>query len=230
MNDAFCKFYPLSAFPIISRSSPWLWETFLNLALERPGSFPNFTSDLQATVHFDTILTRNAVLREEIETLQCQKAIFEGIYSRLHKKLEQQKKTMNTSIEQSTQAYEQRWGGGGGVPPSVRPSAHFQDCNFDCLGKFEIALLMEGLWVNSFFKEGMDACFSATKWKMLTLDDRRQAGQSLIPMFSLPNPNAPCRYKTDSVSRNKQRELGFLASLIFQNRAAFKVDIYQLKQ
>ncbi|XP_039218682.1 coiled-coil domain-containing protein 63 isoform X2 [Crotalus tigris] len=61
-----------------------------------------------ATVHFDTILTRNAMLREEIETLQCQKTIFEGIYSRLHKKLEQQKKTMNTSIEQSTQAYEQR--------------------------------------------------------------------------------------------------------------------------
>ncbi|XP_015670911.1 coiled-coil domain-containing protein 63 [Protobothrops mucrosquamatus] len=61
-----------------------------------------------ATVHFDTILTRNAMLREEIETLQCQKAVFEGIYSRLHKKLEQQKRTMNTSIEQSTQAYEQR--------------------------------------------------------------------------------------------------------------------------
>ncbi|KAK9391757.1 coiled-coil domain-containing protein 63 [Crotalus adamanteus] len=61
-----------------------------------------------ATVHFDTILTRNAMLREEIETLQCQKTIFEGIYSRLHKKLEQQKRTMNTSIEQSTQAYEQR--------------------------------------------------------------------------------------------------------------------------
>ncbi|XP_058014141.1 coiled-coil domain-containing protein 63 [Ahaetulla prasina] len=61
-----------------------------------------------ATVHFDTILTRNAMLREEIETLQCQKAIFEGIYSRLHKKFEQQKRTMNASIEQSTQAYEQR--------------------------------------------------------------------------------------------------------------------------
>ncbi|XP_025018848.1 coiled-coil domain-containing protein 63 isoform X1 [Python bivittatus] len=60
------------------------------------------------TIHFDTILTTNAKLREEIENLQCQKSIFEGIYSRLHKKLEQQKRTMDTSIEQSTQAYEQR--------------------------------------------------------------------------------------------------------------------------
>ncbi|XP_063171916.1 coiled-coil domain-containing protein 63 [Candoia aspera] len=61
-----------------------------------------------ATVHFDIILTTNAKLREEIENLQCQKSIFEGIYSRLHKKLEQQKRTMDRSIEQSTQAYEQR--------------------------------------------------------------------------------------------------------------------------
>ncbi|XP_032085226.1 coiled-coil domain-containing protein 63 [Thamnophis elegans] len=61
-----------------------------------------------ATVHFDTILTRNAMLREEIETLQCQKGTYEGIYSRLHKRFEQQKRTMNASIEQSTQAYEQR--------------------------------------------------------------------------------------------------------------------------
>ncbi|XP_025018851.1 coiled-coil domain-containing protein 63 isoform X3 [Python bivittatus] len=64
--------------------------------------------DGKVTIHFDTILTTNAKLREEIENLQCQKSIFEGIYSRLHKKLEQQKRTMDTSIEQSTQAYEQR--------------------------------------------------------------------------------------------------------------------------
>uniref|UniRef100_A0A8D0BR02 Coiled-coil domain containing 63 n=1 Tax=Salvator merianae TaxID=96440 RepID=A0A8D0BR02_SALMN len=60
------------------------------------------------TVYFDTVLTTNGNLREEIDNLQCLKSIFDGIYARLHKKLEQQKKTMNTSIEQSTQAYEQR--------------------------------------------------------------------------------------------------------------------------
>ncbi|TFK14008.1 solute carrier family 25 member 33 [Platysternon megacephalum] len=60
------------------------------------------------TVHFDTILTTNATLREEIENLRCQKAIFDNFYSKLHKKLDQQKKTMDTAIEQSSQAYEQR--------------------------------------------------------------------------------------------------------------------------
>ncbi|XP_053136253.1 coiled-coil domain-containing protein 63 [Hemicordylus capensis] len=60
------------------------------------------------TVYFDTILITNAKLREEIENLQCQKSVFDNIYARLHKKLEQQKKTMDVSIEQSTQAYEQR--------------------------------------------------------------------------------------------------------------------------
>uniref|UniRef100_A0A670II90 ODAD1 central coiled coil region domain-containing protein n=1 Tax=Podarcis muralis TaxID=64176 RepID=A0A670II90_PODMU len=60
------------------------------------------------TVYFDTILITNAKLREEIENLQCQKSVFDTIYSRLHKQLEQQRKTMDLSIEQSTQAYEQR--------------------------------------------------------------------------------------------------------------------------
>ncbi|XP_062999874.1 coiled-coil domain-containing protein 63 [Elgaria multicarinata webbii] len=60
------------------------------------------------TVYFDTVLTTNAKLREEIENLQCQKSVFDNIYLRLHKKLEQQKSTMDLSIEQSTQAYEQR--------------------------------------------------------------------------------------------------------------------------
>uniref|UniRef100_A0A8C3SJ15 Coiled-coil domain containing 63 n=1 Tax=Chelydra serpentina TaxID=8475 RepID=A0A8C3SJ15_CHESE len=60
------------------------------------------------TVRFDTILTTNATLREEIENLRFQKAIFDNFYAKLHKKLEQQKKTMDTAIEQSSQAYEQR--------------------------------------------------------------------------------------------------------------------------
>ncbi|KAJ6656683.1 hypothetical protein lerEdw1_003570 [Lerista edwardsae] len=64
--------------------------------------------DEKVTVYFDTILTTNAKLREDIENLQCQKSVYDNIYARLHKKLEQQKKVMEVSIEQSTQAYEQR--------------------------------------------------------------------------------------------------------------------------
>ncbi|NXT95720.1 CCD63 protein, partial [Anhinga rufa] len=60
------------------------------------------------TVHFDTILTRNNKLREEIENLRIQKAVLDNFYLKLHKKLDQQRRRMNTAIEQSAQAYEQR--------------------------------------------------------------------------------------------------------------------------
>ncbi|NXW39964.1 CCD63 protein, partial [Nyctiprogne leucopyga] len=60
------------------------------------------------TVHFDTILTRNNELREEIESLRIQKAVLDNIYLKLHKKLNQQRRRMNTAVEQSAQAYEQR--------------------------------------------------------------------------------------------------------------------------
>ncbi|KAF1527066.1 Coiled-coil domain-containing protein 63, partial [Eudyptes sclateri] len=60
------------------------------------------------TVHFNTILTRNNKLREEIENLRIQKAILDNFYSKLHKKLDQQRRRMNTAVEQSAQAYEQR--------------------------------------------------------------------------------------------------------------------------
>ncbi|KAM6377971.1 coiled-coil domain-containing protein 63 [Pluvialis apricaria] len=60
------------------------------------------------TVRFNTILTRNNKLREEIENLRIQKAILDNFYLKLHKKLDQQKRRMNTAVEQSTQAYEQR--------------------------------------------------------------------------------------------------------------------------
>ncbi|NXI97833.1 CCD63 protein, partial [Psophia crepitans] len=61
-----------------------------------------------ATVHFSTLLTRNNGLREEIESLQIQKAVLDTFYLKLHKKLGQQRRRMNTAVEQSTQAYEQR--------------------------------------------------------------------------------------------------------------------------
>ncbi|NXC71078.1 CCD63 protein, partial [Anhinga anhinga] len=60
------------------------------------------------TVHFDTILTRNNKLREEIENLRIQKAILDNFYLKLRKKLDQQTRRMNAAIEQSAQANEQR--------------------------------------------------------------------------------------------------------------------------
>ncbi|NXN25620.1 CCD63 protein, partial [Nycticryphes semicollaris] len=60
------------------------------------------------TVHFDTILTRNNQLRQEIKTLRICKATLDDFYLKLHKKLDQQWRRMNTAVEQSTQAYEQR--------------------------------------------------------------------------------------------------------------------------
>lgn len=63
----------------------------------------------QVTVHFDTILTRNNKLREEIENLRIQKAILDNCYLKLRKKLDQQRRRMNTAVEQTAQAYEQRY-------------------------------------------------------------------------------------------------------------------------
>ncbi|XP_057277234.1 coiled-coil domain-containing protein 63 isoform X1 [Pezoporus wallicus] len=60
-----------------------------------------------ANVHFNTILAKNDKLREEIESLQIQKAVLDNFYFKLHTKLDQQKKRMNTAVEQTTQAYEQ---------------------------------------------------------------------------------------------------------------------------
>ncbi|KFZ52471.1 Coiled-coil domain-containing protein 63, partial [Podiceps cristatus] len=60
------------------------------------------------TVQFNTILTRNNKLREEIENLRIQKAILDNFYWKLQKKLDQQRRRMNTAVEQSAQAYEQR--------------------------------------------------------------------------------------------------------------------------
>ncbi|NXV73582.1 CCD63 protein, partial [Atlantisia rogersi] len=60
------------------------------------------------TVHFDTILTRNDELREEIKSLRIQKDTLDNFFLKLQMKLDEQRRRMNTAIEQSTQAYEQR--------------------------------------------------------------------------------------------------------------------------
>uniref|UniRef100_A0A8C9FYE7 Coiled-coil domain containing 63 n=1 Tax=Pavo cristatus TaxID=9049 RepID=A0A8C9FYE7_PAVCR len=62
----------------------------------------------QVTVRFDTILTTNNKLQEEIENLRIQKATLDNFYSKLHKHLAQQKRRMDTAIEQARQARKQR--------------------------------------------------------------------------------------------------------------------------
>ncbi|XP_072207413.1 coiled-coil domain-containing protein 63 [Excalfactoria chinensis] len=60
------------------------------------------------TVRFDTTLTNNNKLQEEIESLRIQKATLDNFYSKLYKHLAQQKRRMDTAIEQTTQAHKQR--------------------------------------------------------------------------------------------------------------------------
>ncbi|XP_011792484.1 PREDICTED: coiled-coil domain-containing protein 63 [Colobus angolensis palliatus] len=78
------------------------------------------------TVHFDKMLTTNAKLRKEIEDLRFEKAAYDNVYQQLQRCLLMQKKTMNLAIEQSSQAYEQRWAGdrsrGNLTPPAHIPA------------------------------------------------------------------------------------------------------------
>ncbi|XP_074153528.1 coiled-coil domain-containing protein 63 [Sminthopsis crassicaudata] len=60
------------------------------------------------TVHFDKMLTTNSKYRHAIEDLRFEKAAYDHVYQRLHRRLMSQKKTMNVAIEQSSQAYIQR--------------------------------------------------------------------------------------------------------------------------
>lgn len=66
----------------------------------------------QVTTNFNKMLTTNAKLRKEIEDLRYEKAAYDHVYQQLHRRLSMQKKTMNEAIEQSAQAYEQRWAEG----------------------------------------------------------------------------------------------------------------------
>ncbi|NXA03934.1 CCD63 protein, partial [Sapayoa aenigma] len=59
------------------------------------------------TVQYNTILTRNNELREETKSLQIQKAIFDNYYWKYHRKIIQQNKMLNSSIEHATEDYEQ---------------------------------------------------------------------------------------------------------------------------
>ncbi|XP_043925698.1 coiled-coil domain-containing protein 63 [Protopterus annectens] len=62
----------------------------------------------KATIRFDNFLAKNAKLREDVETLEIQKTLFEKLSKKLKSMLSQQRKNMEEVITQSVQAYEQR--------------------------------------------------------------------------------------------------------------------------
>ena len=63
----------------------------------------------KATVEFNKTLTSNAKLREEIDHLRTQRAVFDGLHKKLTKELNEQKKLMEEIIEQSTQVISSFW-------------------------------------------------------------------------------------------------------------------------
>ncbi|XP_067862355.1 coiled-coil domain-containing protein 63-like [Heptranchias perlo] len=61
-----------------------------------------------STVKFNTILTENRKLRDEINSLRVNKEIYTKLYNKLSTKLQEQKKIMKEIVEESVQAYDQR--------------------------------------------------------------------------------------------------------------------------
>ncbi|XP_072351094.1 coiled-coil domain-containing protein 63-like [Scyliorhinus torazame] len=61
-----------------------------------------------STIKFNTILTENRKLREEINILRVNKEIYTKLYNKLSTKLQEQKKIMKEIVEESVQAYDQR--------------------------------------------------------------------------------------------------------------------------
>ena len=59
-------------------------------------------------VQFNKQLAVNGRLREDIEHLRRERAMFENLYKKLAKELENAKTEMKDIIEASTQAFEQR--------------------------------------------------------------------------------------------------------------------------
>jgi len=59
-------------------------------------------------VDFNTQLTLNRKLREEIDHLRNERALYGGLYKRLSRELQEAKEELTDTIEISTQAFEQR--------------------------------------------------------------------------------------------------------------------------
>ncbi|XP_009979704.1 PREDICTED: coiled-coil domain-containing protein 63, partial [Tauraco erythrolophus] len=60
------------------------------------------------TVQFDTTVTRNSMLRDEIESLWIQKKILDKNYLKINKKLDHQRRGMDAAVKECKEAYEQR--------------------------------------------------------------------------------------------------------------------------
>lgn len=93
--------------PSLSLCLSWPWS--MSFSRDYVPFRALFLPSPQATVRFDTTLTNNNKLQEEIENLRFQKAILDNFYSKLYKHLAQQKKRMDTAIQQTTQAQKQRY-------------------------------------------------------------------------------------------------------------------------
>ena len=59
-------------------------------------------------MHFNKQLANNRDLRDDIDHMRRERAVFENLYKKLAKELENSKKEMSEVIESSTQAFEQR--------------------------------------------------------------------------------------------------------------------------
>ncbi|KAL3856439.1 hypothetical protein ACJMK2_011197 [Sinanodonta woodiana] len=62
----------------------------------------------QSLIKFSEQLARNKALREEIDHLRRDKAVFDSLHRKLNKNLEEMKKQISTFIQEATQAYEER--------------------------------------------------------------------------------------------------------------------------
>ncbi len=68
--------------------------------------FPSLKS--QQNNKYNTTLTRNAQLREDIEKLRNERSIFNGLYVRMDEELNKLKEQKVELTEQATLAYDQR--------------------------------------------------------------------------------------------------------------------------
>jgi len=63
---------------------------------------------VQELIKFNKQLATNARLREELDHLRQEKSVFDAIYKRLTRQLEEAKQNINDSISQASHAYEER--------------------------------------------------------------------------------------------------------------------------
>ena len=62
----------------------------------------------KSLIKFNEAITHNKVLREEIDELRRERVVFENVYRKMERELQERKKKMAEIIEVSNQAYEQR--------------------------------------------------------------------------------------------------------------------------